>query len=72
MESLDSCCAEGARRSLRKHRDVALCNDCGRLLLAWDNPEEQRKTRAELERHGVNFSEGRLGTLFVTAKERAK
>ena len=71
MESLRACCQAEARRSLQRHRDVAVCNGCGRLLLAWDNPEEQRKPRAELERHGVSFEEGRLGTLFVTAKERA-
>jgi hypothetical protein len=69
IAALDDCCQAEAKRSLHKHRDVAICS-CGRLLLAWDNPEEQRKTRAELRGHGVAFAEGRLGTLFVTAKAR--
>jgi hypothetical protein len=70
IPGLDPCCKAEARRSLKKHRDVAFCPDCARLLLAWDNPEEQRKTRAELSDHGVAFGEGRLGPLFVTAKVR--
>jgi len=60
-----------AQRSIKKHRDVAICGGCGRLILAWDNPDEQRKTREELRSHGVVFSEGRQGALFLTAKVRA-
>ena len=71
IDGLEDCCRAEGRRSLKKHRDVAICKACGRLLLAWGNPEEQRKTRAELERHGVSFCEGRQGTLFIMAKERA-
>lgn len=71
IPALDACCQGEAQTSIQKHRDVAICGGCGRLILAWDNPEEQRKTRAELEQHGVTFSEGRKGPLFLTAKERA-
>ena len=39
---MDGCCEAEARRSLKKHRDVAVCNGCERLLLAWDNPERVR------------------------------
>ena len=68
---LDPCCRAAAERSLRKSRDVAVCDGCGRLLLAWDDAAEQEKTRAELTRHGVAFSEGEVNGLYVTAKERA-
>lgn len=68
---LDSCCEREALRSLKKHRDVAICDGCGRLLLAWDDPGDQEKTRAELESHGTGYAEGKLGGLFVTAKDRA-
>ena len=68
---LDPCCAKKVSASIQKHRDVAICGGCGRLILAWDNPDEQRKTREELHKHGVAFSEGRQGALFVTAKVRA-
>lgn len=69
-ESLSDCCAKEARRSLKGHRDVAVCDGCHRLLLAWDNAEEQAKTRLEFEAHGVTFAEGRIGDLFVTSKDR--
>ena len=71
IEPLSSCCKQEARRSVSSHANVAICSKCQRLILAWDNPEDQRKTRAELQDHGVAFSEGRLGPLFVTTKERA-
>lgn len=71
IDPLDPCCVRDAQKSITKHRDVAICGGCGRLILAWDNPDEQRKTREELRGHGVRFSEGRQATLFLTAKVRA-
>lgn len=68
--ALSACCAAEAARSLARARDVATCDRCGRLLLAWEDPAEQEKTRAELVRHGVAFAEGRVGKLWVTAKPR--
>ena len=70
-ESLSDCCETEARRSLKKHRDVAICDGCHRLILAWDNPEEQAKTRQELETLGVAFAEGQVGDLHVTSKDRS-
>lgn len=67
---LSRCCAAEAARSLARARDVAVCDGCGRLLLGWEDPAEQEKTRAELEGHGVDFAEGRVGRLWVTAKAR--
>ena len=71
VEALSECCRREAGRSLARARDVATCDGCGRLLLGWGDPEEQAKTRAELERHGTPFAEGRVGALYVTSKERA-
>lgn len=71
VATLSACCRTEAERSLRKHRDVAICDGCGRLLLGWDNADDQAKTRSELEGAGVAFAEERVGALFVTAKERA-
>lgn len=67
---LDPCCAAEAGRSLQRARDVAVCDRCGRLLLCWEDPAEQEKTRAELDRHGIGYAEGRVGRLWVTAKAR--
>lgn len=71
VATLSACCRSEAERSLRKHRDVAICDGCGRLVLAWDNADDQTKTRAELERTGVAFAEEELGQLYVTSKDRA-
>jgi hypothetical protein len=68
--ALNSCCEREALRSLKKHRDVAICDGCGHLLLAWNNEAEQAKTRTELEAAGVDYAEAKLGGLFVTAKAR--
>lgn len=70
--ALSACCAAEAAKSLRQTRDVAVCDRCGRLLLGWEDPVEQEKTRAELLRSGVEFAEGRAGKLYVTAKARAR
>ena len=70
-EPLSECCRREAGRSLARGRDVATCDGCGRLLLGWDDPEEQAKARGELERHGTSFAEGRVGALYVTSKARA-
>lgn len=70
IAALDPCCLAEARRSLQRARDVAICDACGRLLLAWDEAAEQVKARAELERHGLAFAEGRVGRLWVTSKAR--
>ena len=71
ISPLSDCCTKEAKGSCKRHRDVAICKGCGRLILCWDNPDEQRKTREELERSGAEFSEGRKGALFLTAKVRA-
>jgi len=70
IDSLADCCRAEAGRSLAKNRDVAVCDRCGHLLLGWDDPDEQLKTRVELETHGVAFSEGKVGALYVTSKAR--
>jgi hypothetical protein len=69
-DPLAACCAAEAKRSLKKARDVATCDRCGHLLLGWEDPDEQLKTRVELEAHGVAFSEGKVGKLYVTSKAR--
>ena len=65
-----SCCLEEARRTLRKHRDVATCDGCGRLLLAYDNDRDHQSTIDELTRHRVPFETGSTGELKVVAKDR--
>ena len=67
---MKSCCASEARRSLKRHRDVATCDTCGALLLAYGNPIDFERTKKELEAHGVTYECERFGDLDVIAKTR--
>lgn len=69
--SLKPCCLEEARKSLGGHRDVATCDRCGRLLLAYGNDRDWRSTLDELVHHRVPFETGVVGELQVVAKPRA-
>ena len=69
--SLSPCCLEEANESLARHRDIATCDRCGKLLLAYANERDYRSTLEELTRHGVPFETGVVGELHVVAKPRA-
>lgn len=69
---MKSCCLAEAGRSLRKHGDVAVCDDCGRLLLAYANDRDFEGTVSELTRHGVVFETAIEGQLKVVAKPRMR
>lgn len=65
------CCLEEARRSLHRHRDVATCDDCGALLLAYGNDIDYRRTVEEFENNAVEFESKRLGKLKIVAKTKS-
>lgn len=65
---MKSCCLDEARRSLHRHRDVATCDECGALLLAYGNDTDFDRTIEELDRHDVAFQTGALGKLKVISK----
>jgi hypothetical protein len=67
---LKACCVEEARRSLARHRDVATCDRCAQLLLAYGNDRDFRSTLDELLRHGIAFETDVVGKLHVVAKPR--
>lgn len=66
------CCASEAGRSLKQHRDVATCDVCGRLLLAYGTDRDFESSIEELTRHGVPFEAGESGGLRVIAKARRR
>lgn len=70
MGPLQDCCQREADASLKRHRAVAVCEDCGRLLLAYGDREDYDRTVEELEDHGTDFQVGETGELLVVAKER--
>lgn len=67
---LRECCREEAAASLDKHRDVATCDTCGNLLLAYGDQETFELTTRELGEQGASFDAGMVGSLHVVAKRR--
>ena len=67
---MKSCCLDEAKTSLGRHRDVATCDACGRLLLAYGNLRDFEATVDELLRHGVEIETAELGALRIVAKPR--
>lgn len=68
--SLKECCKTEAAASLERHRDVATCDGCGNLLLAYGDRDTFDLTVQELESRGVDFDTGRQEELWVVSKER--
>ena len=69
---MKECCREECAKSLRRHRDVATCDACGALLLAYENDTDFERTVDELDNHGVAFQTGTLGKLKIVAKARTE
>ena len=67
---MKDCCREESTKSLRRHRDVATCDDCGALLLAYGNDRDFQRTVEELDRHGVDYQTRTLGKLKIVAKAK--
>lgn len=70
MEPLDPCCQREADANLKRHRAVAVCDGCGRLLLAYGNREDYERTIEELRNHETAFAVGESGDLRIVAKDR--
>ena len=70
MQPLDDCCQKEARRNLKRHRAIATCDACGRLLLAYGNDLDYDRTVEELGDRGVDFTVGKQGKLRIVAKVR--
>ena len=67
---MKDCCRKECATSLHRHRDVATCDDCGALLLAYGNDTDFERTIEELDKHGVDYETDTLGTLKVVAKAK--
>ena len=65
---LSDCCKKEAKASLRRHQDVATCDTCGSLLLAYTDEETFNLTVSEMESQGATISTERLDSLYVVAK----
>lgn len=65
------CCQTSAGRYLKRHRDVATCDTCKTLLLAYGNDRDYEETRRALAEQGVTFDTMLQGALRIVAKPRA-
>ncbi len=68
---LSPCCQASAKRYLKRHRDVATCDTCKMLLLAYGNDRDYEETRKALDDQGIAFAAAAQGALQVIAKPRA-
>lgn len=66
---MKDCCLEEAKLHLKKHRDVARCDECGSLLLAYGNDRDFQSTIQELEGRGLDYQTESLGRLQIVAKQ---
>jgi hypothetical protein len=60
------------KRYLKKHRDVATCDGCGRLLMAYGNERDFEETKKALTGRGMPFEVETFGILRVISKPRLK
>ena len=70
--TLKPCCLKEAQRSLLRHRDIATCDGCGALLLAYGNDTDFSRTVEELDKHGAEFQTETLGKLQVVSKAKTQ
>lgn len=68
--ALNECCQSEVEASLRRHHDVATCDTCGSLLLAYTDEATFDLTVKEMEEKGASFATTRFESLYVVAKER--
>ena len=68
---MKTCCRSEAERTLKRHRDVATCDGCGALLLAYDNDKDYESTLEELRKHAIEPDTGAQGKLKVVVKPKS-
>ena len=64
------CCLNEISRTLKRQYDVATCDDCGALLLAYSNDTEFFHSIKELKIHNVEFTTTTLKKLKIIAKPK--
>ena len=67
---MKSCRLDSAKRDLKRNRDVATCDGCGFLLMAYTQPRDYEEALKSLKVWGGEFSKAVVGSLQVLAKAR--
>ncbi|MBI3610421.1 MAG: hypothetical protein HY204_06950 [Nitrospirae bacterium] len=60
------------KRFIKKHRDVATCDGCGHLLMAYGNERDFEETKKALTSQEMPFEVWTFGMLQVISKPRLK
>jgi len=60
------------KRYIKKHRDVATCDGCGHLLMAYGNSKDFEETKKALTAQEMPFEAEAFGALHVISKPRLK
>lgn len=66
------CCLQSMKRFIKKHRDVATCDGCGHLLMAYGNERDFDETKKALTAQAMPFDAEAFGPLHVISKPRLK
>jgi hypothetical protein len=66
------CCRSSIKAYLKKHRDVAICDGCGHLLLAYGNQRDFKEAEKALANQGIPFETEQHGPLSILIKPRQK
>jgi len=66
------CCSSSAQAYLKKHRDVATCDGCGHLLLAYGNQRDFKEAEKALSSQGIPFETEQRGSLQILIKSRQR
>lgn len=62
------CCEKEIKRSIKKHRDVAVCDGCQNLILAYGNDTDFQKTVQGLEKSKITFETTTANLLKIVIK----
>ncbi len=66
------CCGKEIKRSIKKHRDVATCDQCKSLILAYGDEADFQKMLQGLEKSKISFETGVSGKLKIVIKHLVK
>jgi len=65
---MKTCCMDSSKRYLKKNRDVATCDRCGFLLMAYTQQLDYEEALKNLKAWGGEFSTAKVGDFQVVAK----
>lgn len=65
---MKKCCESEAKKNINKHRDVATCDQCNALILAYAETSDFEKMVHQLKSKKVQFDTSKLGQLQLIIK----